>query len=59
MNTVTPLLSSDSEIASKIKKMYLEIFHAMFDKKMKINCLSLNIDDDELFKNRSKYIPLY
>ena len=32
----------------------MKIFHATFDKKMKINCLSLIIGDDDLFKNSSK-----
>ena len=52
MNYGTPSSSSDSEMASKIKKRFVKNYHAMFDKK-KINFLSLNIEDD-LFKYRSK-----
>ena len=59
MNNVTPLQSSDSEMASKIKKRFLEKFHAMFDKKAKFNCLSLKTNDDDLFKNRSKNTYLF
>ena len=54
MNDGTPLSSSDSEMASKIRKSFVKICHAAFDKKMKFNCLSLKIDDDEIFKSRSK-----
>ena len=54
MNDGTPSASSDSEMASKIRKIFVKIFHATFDKKIKINCLYLIMDDDEIFKNKSK-----
>ena len=54
MNNGTPSSSSDSEMASKIRKDFVKNCHATFDKKMKINRLSRIIDDDELFKNMSK-----
>ena len=54
MNNGTPLSSFDSEMTSKIQKRFVKNCHANFDKKMKFNCLSLKIDDDELFKNTSK-----
>ena len=41
-------------MASKIKKRFVKNCDATFDKKIKFNCLSLKIDDDNLFKNRSK-----
>ena len=41
MNNGATFLSSDSEMASEIKKKFVKNCHAMFDKKMKINCLSL------------------
>ena len=40
MNNGTPLPSSNSEMASKIKKSFVKNCHATFDKKMKINCIS-------------------
>ena len=54
MNDETPLLSSDSEMASKIKKCFLKIFHDTFDKRMKFNCHALKFDNDDPFKNISK-----
>ena len=54
MNYETPSSSSDSEIASKIKKSFVKNCHTTFDKTIKINCLSLIMDDDYMFKNRSK-----
>ena len=54
MNDGTPLSSSDSEMASKINKFFVKNFHATCDKKIKMNCLYLTMDDDDLFKNRSK-----
>ena len=50
MNDGTPLLSSDSEMASKVKKNH----RATFEKYNKMHCYSLEIDDDALFKNMSK-----
>ena len=38
----------------KTKASFIKHFHATFDKKMKFNCLSLKLDDYELFKNGSK-----
>ena len=38
----------------KLKKRSVKNCHATFDKKMKSNFLSLKIDYDELFNNRSK-----
>ena len=58
MNNGTPLSSSDSEMASKINKTFLKNFHSAFDKKMKFNCHALKLDDDDMFKNRSK-IPTF
>ena len=52
MNDGTPSLSSDSEMASKIRKHFVKKFHATFDKKMKFNCLSLKLYGDDLFKDR-------
>ena len=40
INNGTPLPSSNSEMASKIKKSFVKNCHATFDKKMKINCIS-------------------
>ena len=54
MNDGTTSLSSDYEMASKIKKSFVKNCHAMFYKKMKFNCLYLRLDDDDLFKNRLK-----
>ena len=54
----TPLLSSDSEMASKIKKRFVKNCHATFDKKMKSNFLSLKIDYNDLFQNWSKISTL-
>ena len=54
MNNRTILSYSDSEMASKIKKRFVKYFHATFDKKKKINCISLIMDDEDQFKNRSK-----
>ena len=54
MNNGTLLSSSDSEITSKIRKSFVKSFHATFDKKTKINCISLILDDGDQFKNRSK-----
>ena len=48
MNNGTPQLSSDYEIASKIKKSFVNNCHATFDKKMKFNCLYLIIYGDDL-----------
>ena len=50
----TPLSSSDSEMASKIQKTFVKNCRVTFDKTIKINCLSLKRDDDELFKKKSK-----
>ena len=47
MNNGTPSSPSDSEMASKIKNFFLKFCHSMFDKKMKINCLSLIMDEDD------------
>ena len=52
MNNRTLLSYSDSEMASKIKKSFVKNCHATFDKKMKLNCHALKLDDDDLFKNR-------
>ena len=41
-------------MASKIKKCSVKNCHNKFDKIMKISCLSLKMDDDDLFKNGSK-----
>ena len=54
MNDGPPSLSSDSEMASKIEKHFVKNYHAKLEKKMKINCLYLIMDDDDLFKNKSK-----
>ena len=54
MNNGTPSSSSDSEMASKIKKSFVKNCHATFYKKMKFNCHTLKLDDYSLFKNRSK-----
>ena len=54
MNNGTPLSSSDSEMVSKVKKK-----HRSTLKKMNMHCYYLKIDDDVLFKNRSKYRTLY
>ena len=54
MNNVTPLSSSDSEMESKINKCLVKHVHAMFDNKMKMNGISLIINDGDQFKNRSK-----
>ena len=54
MKDGTPLSSSDSEMASKIKKRFVKNCHATFDKTMKFNCISLKMDDGDQFKNRSK-----
>ena len=53
MNYGTHSSSSDSEVASKIKK-FMKNCHAMFDKKKNFNCLYLKIYDEDLFKNTSK-----
>ena len=58
MNNGTLSLSSDSEMASKIKKRFVKKCHATFDKKMKSNFLSLKIDYNDLFKNSTK-IPTF
>ena len=50
MNGGTPLLSSDSEMASKVRK----IAAPRLEKKMNMHRYSFKIDDDALFKNRSK-----
>ena len=53
MNNGTPSLSSDSEMASKIKRFFkisfVKNYHATFDKKMKFNCRALKLDYDDLF----------
>ena len=49
----TPLSSSDSEMASKVKKN----LRSLFEKK-KIHCYYLKTQDYELFKNMSK-IPVF
>ena len=53
MNDGTPLSSSDSEIASKIKKLFKRSFvkncHATFDKKIMFNYHALKLYDDGLF----------
>ena len=54
MNDGTTSLSSDCEMASKIKKSFVKNFHATFDNKMRFNCHALKLDDDDLFKNSSK-----
>ena len=54
MNDGNPLLSSYYEMASKIKKEFVKTFHATFDGKINFNCLSIKINDDDLFKKRSK-----
>ena len=48
MNDGTPLSSSDSEMASKVKKNR----HFTFEK-INMSCYSLKIDSDVLFENRS------
>ena len=58
MNNGIPSSSSDSEMASKIKKRFVKNCHATFDKKMKFNCRAIKLDDDDLFKNMSK-IPTF
>ena len=50
MNDGTPLSSSDFEMAYKVKKNR----NAAFDKKIKINCYSLKVEYDALFKNMSR-----
>ena len=57
-NNGTPFSSSDTEIASKIKKLFMKNCHATFDKKIKMNFLSLIMDDDRMFNNSSK-IPIF
>ena len=52
MNNGTPSSSSDSEMASKIKKRFVKKLHATFDKKINFNCHALKLDDDDLFNNR-------
>ena len=54
MNNGNPLSSSDSEMASKIKKTFVKNCHATYDLKIKINFLSLIMVDYDLFNNRSK-----
>ena len=54
MNDGTHSFSFYSEMASKIKKSFVKNFHAMFDKIMYVNFLSLIKDDVDHFKNRSK-----
>ena len=49
MNDGTPFLSSDSEMASKKKKIAVPL-----SGKMNIRCYYIKIDDDALFKNMSK-----
>ena len=46
--------SSDSAMTSKEKKN----LHATFKIQNKIHCLSFKAEDDTLFKNRSKNLPL-
>ena len=48
-------LSSDSEISSKEKKNRRSTFKI----DMKIHCLSLKKQNDALFNNRPKNLPLY
>ena len=59
MNNGTPLLPSDYEMASKIKKSSVEIFHATFDQKIKIDCIYFITDDGDYFKNSSKISSLF
>ena len=54
MNDETTPSSSDSEMASKIKKSFVKNYHTTFDKKMNFNFLYLKLDYDDLFNNRSK-----
>ena len=58
MNDITPFSSSDSEMASKTKKTFVKNHHDMLEKKMKFNCLSLIMDDYDLFRKGSK-IPTF
>ena len=50
MNNGTSLSSSDYEMASKVKKNRC----ATFEIKMNMRCYYLKVDDDAVFKNRSK-----
>ena len=50
MNDGTPLSSSDSEMASKVKKN----FRSTFEKEIKMQCYPLRTQYGSLFKNRSK-----
>ena len=58
INDGTSLSFSDSEMAFKIKRSlkrsFVQSCHDTFDKKMKFNCHALKLDDDDMFKNRSK-----
>ena len=58
MSYGTQSSSSDSEMASKIKKHFVKICHTTFEKKMKFNFPYLKLDDDDLFKNSSR-IPTF
>ena len=50
-----PSLTSDYKMKSKEKKN----FRATFKTEKKIHCLSLKAEDDALFKNSSKNLPLF
>ena len=52
MNDGTSSQSSDYEMASKIKKGFVKNCHATFDKKTKLNCHALKLDDDDMFNNK-------
>ena len=55
MDDETPSSSSDSEMSSKEKKNRRSAFKI----EIKMHCLSLKKQDDSLFNNSSKSLPLY